>query len=173
MYPLARLVPALYAALSGLAVAEVPVPVYEHSVPADTRFYVLLSDSAILASGGRPSCRSWRCEVVIDVVTRFPNEKNISSAMANEVIEQVLLRLDTVALALPEPWQCMPGQVHDAGPTPGLPAELGPNVARRLRLQWEVYLHESPAQPTPPPAATRSPAFLNALRGYFQGLFTP
>lgn len=171
MYPLARLLPALYAALSGLAVADVPVPVYEHSVPEGTRFYVLLSDSAILAAGGRPSCQSWRCEVVVDVVTRFADSTSLSSAPANEIIEQVLLRLSGVALGLPEGWQCMPGQVKDAGATPDLPQDFGPAVARRLRLQWEVYLHAAPAQFVPPLAAPKPAGFLAGLRAYFQTVF--
>lgn len=171
MYPLARLLPALYAALSGLAVADVAVPVYEHSVPAETRFYVLLSDSAILAAGGRLGCQSWRCEVVVDVVTRFSTEA-LSSAPASEISEQVLLRLAGVALALPDGWQCMPGQVHQAGPTPAaLLVDLLPVVARRLRLQWEVYLHQAPAQLVAPAAAPRPAGLLTALRGYFQGIF--
>jgi hypothetical protein len=150
MNPLARLSPALYTALSGLAVVGVPVPVYEHSVPADTRFYVLLSEPAILASGGRPGCRSWRCEVVVQVITRFASD-TMSSVPANEVAEQVLLRLDGVALPLPEHWQCMPGQLLpiDDGPTPA--ADMPQQVVRRLRLRWEVYCHAPAGLVVPEP----------------------
>jgi hypothetical protein len=172
MNPLARLSPALYAALSGLAVAGVAVPVYEHSVPADARFYVLLSAPAILAAGGRPGCRSWRCEVVVQAITRFASDK-LTSVPANELAEQVLLRLDGVALPLPEGWQCMPGQLMPADEGAPPAADTPQQVVRRLRLRWEVYCH-APATvvapvTTAPPRET--PGFLAALRGYFQGLF--
>lgn len=173
MNPLARLSPALYAALSGLAVAGVPVPVYEHSVPAKTPFYVLLSEPVILTSGGRPGCRFWRCEVVVQAITRFAGD-TLTSVPANEITEQVLRRLQGVELAMPEFWQCMPGQLRPSDEGPAPTADAPPQVVRRLRLRWEVYCHaleESVAPALLPLPVRETPGFFAVLRNYFQGIF--
>jgi len=172
MNPLARLSPALFAALSGLAVAGVPVPVYEQVAPAEAHFYVLLGAPAILSSGGRPGCRVWACEVVVEAVTRFATDR-LSGAPADELAEALLLRLDGVALAMPDGWQCMPGHLATADEGPAPVPESGPRVVRRLVLRWEVYCHLPAEPPVLAPVAPprQTPGFLAAVRGYFQGLF--
>lgn len=174
MNPLARLSPAVYAALVGLAVADVAVPVYEQQAPPEARFFVLLSAPAILAASGRPGCRGWTCQLVLDVVTRFPTEA-LSADPADELAEQVLLRLAGVPLALPAGWQGMAGRLvaADQGEMPP-PEQISRVVQRRLTLEWDVYCHIpapalSVAEPVSPVRETAG--FLAGLRAYFQRIF--
>lgn len=173
MNPLARLSPAVYAALADLAVAGVRVPVYEQQAPAEARFFVLLSAPAILATAGRPACQSWTCQLVLDMVTRFPSGV-VSADPADEVAEQVLTRLAGAALALPPDWQCMPGRLvsADQGETPP-PEQAGRVVQRRLTLNWDVYHHAPAAElaPVGVAPARETAGFWAGLRAYFEGLF--
>jgi hypothetical protein len=168
MNPLTSLSPALYAALLGLAVKGASVPVYEHSVPTGLKFWVLLGSPAIISASGRSGCRSWTCEVVIQVITRFPTD-TLSSVPANLIADQVLLCLAGVALVMPEPWQCMPGLLLPAGEGEQAAADTPRQVVRRLRLRWDLYYHSVatlPVPPTPPPS-TRASSYAAAAYSTF------
>jgi len=135
MNPLLRLSPAVFAALSGLVYQGVAVPVYDYANQQPPAYYVLLTKPQVLSVTGRASCRQWLCEVLLDVVTKFPT-RNVDSTVADVIADQILERLDYVALPLPDGFQCMEGRavsLDDAGDDTTGQSQV---VHRRLRVRW-------------------------------------
>lgn len=137
MNPLLRLSPAVYAALSGLAYAGVPVPAVEFLAAPTAGHYVLLEQPTAVEVSGRARCKQWTCTLVVDVVTQFAGDL-LSSGPADALSEQVLVALQDVALPLPEAgWQCSAGTLE-------LSTELRETdgalkaVRRLLRLRWTL-----------------------------------
>ena len=136
MNPLLRLSPAVVAALAGLGYGGAAVPAGEFFVAQPAGHYVVLDQPTAVEVSGRAACKQWTCTALVDVVTQFPGPA-LSSAPADALAEQVLVRLQDVALALPAGWQCGPGVLElqsEARETDG--ARLA--VRRLLRLRWAV-----------------------------------
>jgi hypothetical protein len=135
MNPLARLSPALYTALSGLVYAGVSVPVYEQPNVEPPAYYVLLARPKVLSTTGRASCRQWYCEVVIQVMTKFPS-RNVDATPADAIADLILLRLDGQRLPMADRWDCLPGQLESLDDEAEGTDEENHIVPRRLRLRW-------------------------------------
>ena len=100
MNPLLRLSPAVVAALAGLGYGGAAVPAGEFFVAQPAGHYVVLDQPTAVEVSGRAACKQWTCTALVDVVTQFPGPA-LSSAPADALAEQVLVRLQDVALALP------------------------------------------------------------------------
>jgi hypothetical protein len=133
MNPLLRLSPAVFTALSGLVHAGAAVPVYDYANKEAPAYYVLLAKPRVLSVTGRPTCRQWLCEVLIDVVTKFPTI-NVADAIADQVLE----RLDYVAPPLPDGFQCMEGRAVDMDDEGDDTTGQSQVVHRRLRVRWHL-----------------------------------
>lgn len=149
MNPLARLSPALYTALTGLAYAGVAVPVYQHVPEKAPLYYVVLHEPKIGQATGRLTCRQWPCSVTVEVITRFATDA-VSSVPADAIADLVLARLDGRSLPLIGGWQAMEGQLA-AGDGEGEPTDGDYRlVRRRLTLRWVLFNHGQQVSPVPP-----------------------
>ena len=160
MNPLKHLSPALYATLSNaLTLGGALVPVVEHLPGTYAGHYVLLSQTTHVPEGGSQGCYGWSCTALVDIITQFPDSR-VSSAPADELLDQIDALLHRQRLPLPANWECGPATFEPSLERRETDGQY-PAVRRLVRFRWQVYYHP-PTTVVPVPAQSPYYNFLYA-----------